>query len=214
MIKDKPNKYIRVFMIGVEKFLLSRFSKVRYTGEINVDPNRSVLLIMNHVGFNDGAVVYRFCRKYIRKDFKSMSVEAQLKAFKLLKYIGCFSVNKKSRTLVDSLNYAAELLSDPKNLLTIFPQGELFSMHLNKIHFETGLSHILKKTKKPIQIIFAVSLIDFLDNFKPTVDVSYQEYFGERNLAEMESAYNTYYKTCKIKQQHLHHPPQSVIDTE
>ena len=115
--------------------------------------------------------------------------------------------------MIESLNYAAELLKDPKNMLGIYPQGEVYSMHLNQIHFESGLAHILKKSKNtPIQIIFGITLVDYLDSFKPHVRVYLEEYQGAHDLKTMENAYNKFYKNCKIKQQQLHHPHAVVVD--
>src|SRR5690606_20289595 len=110
-------------------------------------------------------------------------------------------------------NYAADLLKDPQNMLGIFPQGEVFSMHLNRIHFESGLGKILKKSNDvPFQTVFGVVLLDYLDGFKPHARVYLEEYTGERDIREMEIAYNEFYRRCKVKQQHLHQPPASVID--
>ena len=142
-----------------------------------------------------------------------MVIEAQLKAIKIIRYIGCFSINKKSRSMIESLNYAADLLKDPKNMLGIYPQGEVYSMHLNQIHFESGLAHILKKSRNtPMQIVFVVCLMDYLDSFKPHVRVYLQEYQGTHELKIIESTYNQFYKNCKIKQQQLHHPPTAIVD--
>jgi hypothetical protein len=90
----------------------------------------------------------------------------------------------------------------------------VFSYHLNKIHFEGGVAKILKKTTQPIQIIFAVTLLDYLDGFKPTVNLYYQEYTSDLDISTMENAYNQFYRGCKIEQQQQHNPPQEVIGFE
>lgn len=213
MIKDKPNKWVSWLMVGVERYLLRHFRKLSFIGDIHPQPEKATLMLMNHFSFNDGPILHYIARKILQKKFKVMIVEAQLRAFGILRYIGGFSVNKKSRTVIESLNYAAELLNDPQNMLGIFPQGEVFSMHLNRIHFENGLSQIFKKTKGvPIQIIFGVVLLDYLDGFKPHARVYLEEYPGEQDLIKMEEAYNQFYKNCKVKQQQLHRPPTKVID--
>ncbi|TKB98989.1 1-acyl-sn-glycerol-3-phosphate acyltransferase [Pedobacter cryophilus] len=212
MIKDQPYRFLKWFFILVEKYICSHFSKVSFIGEVNSSKDKATLILMNHFSFNDGGIIHRFCRKILKKQFKVMVVEEQMKAFSLLKYGGCFSVNKKSRTLVNSLNYAASLLNDERNMLAIFPQGEVFSSHLNRVHFEGGLTKILRKKEKETQIIFVVTLLDYLDSFKPQARVYYEEYIGIEDFKMIEEAYNLFYKSCKIKQQQLHHPPQEVID--
>ncbi len=213
ILKDKPNRLAIWLMIGVVKYMLRHFRKLSFIGDITHHPDKATLMLMNHFSFNDGAVLHYLARTILQKKFKVMVLEAQLKAFGILRYIGGFSINKKSKTVLESLGYAAELLKDPHNMLGIFPQGEVFSMHLNRIHFENGLSLILKKSKDvSFQIIFGVTLLDYLDGFKPHARVYLEEYDGEHDLMKMEDAYNQFYKKCKLQQQLLHHPPTKVLD--
>lgn len=212
MIKDTPIRIVQWAFIGVEKFLLRHFAKVSFYDAPEINSDKATLLLMNHFSFNDGPILHRLCRRILKKQFKVMVVEEQLKAFNILRYVGCFSVNKSSRTVVESLNYAASLLSKPENMLGIFPQGEVYSVHLNRVHFESGLERILKKANKNIQVVFAVTLLDYLDNFKPHARVYLQEYVGPPDLATMEKRYNEFYRASKKRQQALHKPPQRVID--
>lgn len=198
-------------MVGVEKFVLSKFSKIALQSTPEISNNIASLVLMNHFSFNDGPMLHFICRKVFKKEFKVMVLEEQLKQFTLLKYAGCFSVNKKSKSLVESLDYAATLLSEPNNMLGIFPQGGVFSQHLDKIHFEKGLDRILKKKKQEIQVVFAVVMLDFLANFKPKANVYFMEYTGAQNAAEMEVAYNDFYKTCKKQQQKQYNPPAHIL---
>lgn len=198
-------------MLGAEKFILSKFSKINFLGSPTIDHNVATLVLMNHFSFNDGPMLHYICRKVLKKEFKVMVLEEQMKNFKALKYIGCFSVNKKSRSLVESLDYAASLLSDAKNMLGIFPQGGVFSLHLERIHFEQGLDRILKKKQQPIQVVFAVVLLDFLASFKPKANVYLTTYDGVQNPKELEAAYNAFYQSCKQAQRKLHRPPEYVL---
>jgi 1-acyl-sn-glycerol-3-phosphate acyltransferase len=212
MIKDKPHPYLKWFFNLIEFIICRHFSKVSFIGEVKPSQDKATLILMNHFSFNDGGIIHRFCRKILKKEFKVMVIEAQMKAFSILKYGGCFSVNKKSRTLVHSLNYAASLLNNKRNMLAIFPQGEVFSFHLNKVHFESGLAKILSKKDKEIQLVFVVTLLDYLDSFKPHAKVYYQEYKGNEDLKTLEDAYNVFYKSCKLTQQRQHQPPIEVLD--
>ncbi|MBC8051548.1 MAG: hypothetical protein H7Y13_00625 [Sphingobacteriaceae bacterium] len=213
MIRDKPIKQLRWFFTNiVEKTVLRRFSKISFLDHPAIDRDRACLVLMNHYSFNDGAILHRLNRKLLKKQFRVMVVEDQLKAFIPLRYVGCFSVKKASREVIDSLTYAADLLKDPGNMLGIYPQGEVYSQHLERIHFENGLSVILKKTAEhSYQVILGVTLLDFLDNFKPHARVYLREYTGERDLAKMEIAYNEFYRACKDKQRGLHNPPARVL---
>ena len=214
MIQDKPIKQLRWFFTHiVEKTVLRHFAKISFLQTLKMDPKRACLVLMNHYSFNDGAILHRLNRQVLKKQFRVMVVEDQLKDFILLRYVGCFSVKKASREVIESLSYAAELLADPGNMLGIYPQGEVYSQHLERIHFEAGLSVILKKASGiPFQVIFGVTLLDYLDSFKPHARVYLQEYTGERSLAKMELAYNEFYSSCKAKQRNLHNPPARILE--
>ncbi len=214
MIKDTPNKIIKWFAATIaERWILRHFASIKFIGKLKVEQDRSCLMLMNHYSFNDGAILHRICRTILKKELKAMAIEEQLKVFPILKYVGCFSISKKSRKMIESLNYATELLQDPTIMLGIYPQAGLFSMHLNKIHFESGLEYIFKRTHAiPFQIFFGVTLLDYLENFKPVARVYLKEYRGERQVDQLEEAYNQFYIECKQKQQRLYNPPERVID--
>jgi hypothetical protein len=214
MIKDKPNKFIKWLLERVmERWFLRHFSSLKLIGEISPKADHSCLMLMNHYSFNDGVILNHINRVILKKQLKAMVIEAQLKASPGLKYFGCFSVNKKSRDMIDSLNYATELLQNPKVTLGIYPQGGLYSMHLNKIHFVSGLDYIFKRSQAtPFQIFFGITLLDYLENFKPVARVYLTEYYGERKVEKMQEAYNQFYRDCKQKQQRLYNPPENVID--
>ncbi len=214
MIKDKPNKFAKWFANAIgERWVLRHFAAVKFIGEVAVKDDRSCMMLMNHYSYNDGAILHRICRTILKKQLKAMVIEAQIKAVPILKYVGCFSVNKKSRNMIESLNYAAELLKDPTVMLGIYPQGGLYSMHLNKMHFVSGLSYIFKRSRSiPFQVFFGVTLLDYLENFKPVARVYLTEYHGERQSDQMEEAYNLFYTECKQKHQKLFNPPESVVD--
>ena len=214
MIKDRPNKFVKWFGTKVlEGLVLRHFAAIKFIGELTARHDRSCMMLMNHYSLNDGVILQRICRTILKKELKAMVIESQLKAFPILKYVGCFSVNKKSRNMIDSLNYAAELLRDPKVMLGIYPQAGLFSMHLNKIHFASGLDYIFKRSDAmPFQVFFGVTLLDYLESFKPIARVYLTEYHGERQSNKMEEAYNVFYTDCKRKHQQLYNPPERVID--
>lgn len=213
MIKDKPNIFAKWFANFAEGWILRHFASLKFIGELKVKTDHSCVMLMNHYSYNDSAILHRICRKILKKELKAVVIEEQLKAFPILKYVGCFSISKKSRNMIESLDYAAKLLHNPKVMLGIYPQGGLYSMHLNRVHFESGLDYIFKKTKTtPYQVFFGITLLDYLESFKPIARVYLAEYHGEQKVEKMEEAYNQFYAECKKKQQHLYNPPAKVID--
>ena len=71
-------------------------------------------------------------------------LEEQLKKNWFFQYTGGYSIKKSTRSVVESLNYTAELLENNKNLVLMFPQGKIQSMHRSEFVFEKGIERILK----------------------------------------------------------------------
>ena len=83
------------------------------------------------------------------------------------------------------------------------------------MHFVSGLEYIFKRSSAiPFQVFFGVTLLDYLENFKPVARVYLTEYHGERHSKQMEEAYNLFYTECKQQHQRLYNPPESVIDSK
>lgn len=129
-----------------------------------------------------------------------MMLEEQLHKNWFFKYTGGFSIRKNSKTVIESLNYTAELLANKKNMVLIFPQGEIGSMHDANFVFEKGISKILQRTKNEIQVIFVANLIDYHSNVKPTLHAYMNDYSGNFETAEIQNTYNDFYKTCVVNQ--------------
>jgi Acyltransferase len=118
-----------------------------------------------------------------------------------VKYAGAFSVKKKSRDMLESLDYAAELLNDPQNLVLIFPQGKLYSNFVNNIHFEKGVMKIIEQAEGKFQLIFAATFIQYFKHKKQSATVYLEDQWcGSKSYEELKSAYQQYYDRTKLEQ--------------
>ncbi len=97
-----------------------------------------------------------------------MIQEDQLQKQMWLRGLGSFSVNRTSRDMFTSMQYAANQLDRPENSVAIFPQGSLQSNHCSEIRLEKGISYIIKNIKGDCQIVYVSVLIDYFESFKPT----------------------------------------------
>ena len=88
---------------------------------------------------------------------------------KWLKYLGAFSIAPGSPSMEESLNYAAEILSKPGNLLLYYPQGNLESAHIRYIEFKDGLSLIVPKIEGNCQLIWCSIIMEYFESTKPSV---------------------------------------------
>ncbi len=164
------------------------------------DRNLPILLICNHMSWWDGIWTLHINQQLFLRKYHFMMLEEQLQKNWFFKYTGGFSIQKNSKSLIESLNYAAELLRNKKNMVLIFPQGEIGSMHHTGFVFEKGIGKIMKLVKNEVQIIFVANLVDYHSNSKPTLHAYLTEYSGSSDNTEIQAAYNSFYANCLASQ--------------
>jgi hypothetical protein len=98
-----------------------------------------------------------------------MMQEDHLQKRMFINLLGAFSIKRESKEVIQSLQYTAALLSNPGNLVTVFPQGELVSNHTEEVNIERGIDYIVKKIKGNCQIIYYSAFIDYFESLKPSV---------------------------------------------
>ena len=175
IIKAKP---LPVFFIKLGALFLiwvlrKRFNKMTINGDVEIKPNHSYILMCNHFGFIDGFFAYYLCFKWLDKRQKikglyAMSVKKQMEKNWWLKYSGSFSVAPGTRSVDESLSYAAFLLNEPGNVLLYFPQGNLESSHIRYIEFKDGIYEIVNRTKGNCQLIWSSNILEYFESTKPS----------------------------------------------
>ncbi len=201
MIRNQKNFFIRWILHYYTRWIVGRHFHEILFNAIEVDQSKSVLLIANHFSFWDSLILYIVNLKLLKKKFHVMVREDTTIHLKHLKYGGAFSINKKSRGMLESLDYAAELLNDPKNLVLIFPQGKLYSNFVNQVNFEKGVMKIIEKAEGRFQLIFAVTFVQYFKHKKQsaTVYLKNEEYTG-KSFEEIKAAYQRHYEETKLRQ--------------
>ncbi|WP_374949556.1 1-acyl-sn-glycerol-3-phosphate acyltransferase [Mucilaginibacter sp.] len=148
-------------------------------------------------------MLYYINHVVVKKRFHIMVLEETVKNVGFIKYMGAFSVNKNSREILTSLDYAAQLLADPGNLVLIFPQGKLYSNFTGEIVFEKGLNRIMQKAGNSFQTIFAATFIENLQHKKPVATVYLEQgkqIDGATLLTDVRKAYQLHYNSSKLVQ--------------
>jgi len=175
MIEAKPIPFpiYRRLMLPVIWLFRKRFNKM-IINDIDIKPGHSYILMLNHFGFFDGFFAYYLVFHYLSKKqpikgMYAMSVKKQMEKKPWLKYSGSFSVEPGKRSVDDSLNYAASILSQPGNLLIYYPQGELESAYIRHIDFKDGIYEIVTRTKGDCQLIWCSVLTEYFESLKPSV---------------------------------------------
>jgi len=202
MIKPKSNSLIFIFFSWyISRIIGKDFASFKHD-RISFEKDKAILLLANHFSWWDGFLIFHLNKIYFKKKFHVMVLQETAEKVKFLKFLGAFSVQKNAKSIIKSLDYAGELLDNPENLVLIFPQGELHSVHVSNIAFEKGVSRIISASKKQFQYIFAAVLIDYFDQRKPKVNVYLQNWEAQEyaSLQVIKSAYNKHYELA-IKQQ-------------
>jgi 1-acyl-sn-glycerol-3-phosphate acyltransferase len=197
IIKSKHNfiiyPYFRIYTILK---IWKNFHKVVISGEL-IDKNLPVLLLSNHVSWWDGIWVMYLNIKYFNRKFHFMMLEDQIKKFRITNQVGGYSVKKGSRSIIETLRYTNEILSDKGNLVLIFPQGDIQSVYNGIIRFEKGVEKILRDNSGKIQVFLIANLVDYFSKEKPTLFIYFKELTtSETSLDEIEKEYNTFYSFC------------------
>jgi 1-acyl-sn-glycerol-3-phosphate acyltransferase len=169
MIPQRRKAFVQKLFMPYLAYRLRKAFKIIKHDEVNVMPGHSVLLLCNHFSWWDGFWAGYLSQTYLNRNFYIMMQEDHLKKRMFINLLGGFSINRKSKEVVQSLQYAANLLENPNNLVTIFPQGELVSNHTEDIEIERGIGHVVKKIKGNCQIIYYSAFIEYFESLKPSV---------------------------------------------
>jgi 1-acyl-sn-glycerol-3-phosphate acyltransferase len=203
MIRDKNSFFMNRIVHYYIKWVVGKAFYELLFNNIAIDKNKSVLLIGNHFSFWDGLILYCVNEKLLKKKLHVMILEETARKERFLKYVGAFSVKKDSKSILQSLDYAAELLKDPANLVLMFPQGKLYANFVTNINFEKGVMRIIEKATGNFQLVFASTFIQYFKHKKPTATVylkSEAENYSGKSIGELQEAYQRHYEASKLLQ--------------
>lgn len=200
MTRNKNNPVIQWFLQTYSGWMLKRNFHQLVIKPVETDAGRSVLLVANHFSFWDALILYQVS-KQLKKKFHVMVREDTTLYLRYVVYGGAFTVSKNSREMLGSLDYAAQLLNDPQNLVLIFPQGKLYSNFVDQIRFGKGITRIMDKADGKFQLVFAASFIQYFKHKKQSVTVYLKnEDHAGKSFDELRDAYQQYYDAAKLEQ--------------
>jgi len=197
IIKAKHHFVIHpIFKLFSLVMIKRHFSRIEVIGDIKISSDQSILLLSNHSSWWDGFWQLFLNMKVFKKKFHFMMLEEQLKKHWYFNYTGGFSVKKSARSAVETIHYSAELLSHPENLVLMFPQGKVGSIHKRTFTFERGVEEIIKRTDRlNVQIVFLVNSIDYFINKRPILYQYIKEYKeSNTDYTSIEREYNEFFK--------------------
>jgi len=176
IIKSKP---VSLFWLKAAGYcitlILKIFKNKLVIKPVDLRPNHSYLLLCNHFSFADGFISFYLAYQTLIKQGKLkqlhiMVLKKQMEMHWWLRHIGAFSVEPgKILSVKKSLDYAAEVLNTPGNVLLLFPQGNLESCHIQSIQFEAGLATLVPLIKGDCQLLWSSNIIEYFESLKSSV---------------------------------------------
>lgn len=155
------------------------------------DRRLPILMIGNHISWWDGFLAQYINLELFHRKLYIMMLEEQLKERMFLNKTGAYSIKKGSRSALESLHYTAGILSDPRNLVILYPQGKIHSMMDLPVYFEAGWYRLFRYIDQPIQVVFYVTLFDFFSSRKPELNMYLYDYdYQGKSLEEMNRDFN------------------------
>lgn len=205
MIKPKHNFFIeKFFEFYTFRLIRKNFHSVQILGEYNLT-NLPILLLSNHISWWDGFWSKYLNTKIFKHKFHFLMLEHQLKKYWYFQYTGGFSIKQNSKSVFESLDYTIELLKDKTNLVLFFPQGQIESQYNDHIVFRSGLKRILSNIQNPVNLVFQVNLIDYLNHKKPSLFIYFLEnLMVKTTIDEIETKYNNFLKNSISIQKLIH----------
>lgn len=197
-------RHIPLFVRFFSLYSRNGLNRLFHNVDINcsaVTSGRPVLLIGNHFSWWDGFIAYRLNDLRLHKRFHIMMLEEQLSSRLFLNKAGAFSIKRGSRSVVESLHYASSLLHEKENMVVVYPQGTIASIHQRPVRFEKGVERIIDGASDKLMILFYVALPDWYSEKKPILTLRVMEYTArERSASDLEESYNIFLNECITKQ--------------
>lgn len=202
IIKSKP---LSLFWLKVGGYCLTKIFRIFYFNKLIIKPveiksGHSYILSCNHFSFGDGFLGFYLAYQVLIKQGKMkrlyiMSLKRQMELNWWLRYLGSFSIEPRKYSVKESLDYAAEILNEPGNLLLFFPQGNLESVHIRTIEFQDGIAEIVHEVKGNCQLLWSSNIGEYFESIRPSV------YF---NMLDCGTAEDFDFELMK-QQVNLHH---------
>ena len=156
-----------------------------------------VMLVANHVSWWDGFWASHFNALVLKRKLYFMMLEEQLLKYRYFRNAGGYSVRKGSRSILETIDYTAGLLSDSRNAVLMFPQGKIESLYQREFSFERGIGKILQKLNGDVQIVFLANLVDYYSLPKPSLFIHCMDFQEARRSVDiLQKEYNDFYRRC------------------
>ncbi len=207
MLKAQHHWFIQLFFGWYFRFTFRR-QFAAFVGEMPVlSKDKAVCWLSNHTSWWDGIWPLLLNAKYVKRPFYVLMLEKELQKRQYLRGLGAFSIAPGSRSVVESGQYLVDLLYSPQNIVLLYPQGQLESMHEHQIRFAPGMLRYACQQNDAIYWLFSAFFLDFGANSKATVYHYHQVMTFEirPSAEEISRLYQLFYDEQRQKQIRMVH---------
>ncbi|MGC8866062.1 MAG: lysophospholipid acyltransferase family protein [Bacteroidales bacterium] len=204
MIEARHSYWRSVLFDGFVRVLLSwYFREVKIVGDY-VPRSASTMLISNHFSWWDGFFAWYLNQKLIHRRIYVMMLEEQLKIRPFFARVGAFGIKTGRREVMKAIRYSADVLSQPGNLLVMFPQGIIQSQHRSYLNFQRGVEEILKGCSPAPDLLFCATLVDYYSFRRPSLTMHLRSFeMPGADKRTLESAFNEHLALARNAQDGL-----------
>jgi len=143
---DRKPWFDRLFTMYLERLTRKHFSHFYLVGDFpDVPDGVSVTFTPNHFSWWDGFLIQKIQREFLpRKQFHILMLANQLKVYKFFKWMGAYGIDlDDTKSIIKTVKYTRELLSNSANLTVIYPQGEIRPYDERPVEMKGGISRFV-----------------------------------------------------------------------
>ncbi|MEO8233027.1 MAG: lysophospholipid acyltransferase family protein [Ignavibacteriota bacterium] len=187
MIKADHKKWAEIiFDVYLKRLLKKSFNDFRVINALPViDKSKSLIITTNHFSWWDGFFIYWLNKRLLNKKLHILMLEEQLKRFWFFKKLGCYSIDlNDNRKMITSLKYTLDLISNPENLIIIYPQGEIQPYEQRPIVIKEGVNYLSSKSSIDFQVLPVAFKIHHTNGRHPIIFARFGNLLSSKKISE------------------------------
>lgn len=210
MLTARHQWFIQAFFGWYFRFTFRR-QFAGFIGELpDCPPNKAVCWLSNHSNWWDGVWPLLLNGQVWKRRFYVLMLQKELEKRQFLRGLGAFSIAPGQRSMVESGKYLASLLHSPQNVVLLYPQGQLESMHEHQIRFAPGMLRYACQQNEQINWLFSAFFLDYGAQPKAAVYHYHQllSFEVRPSAEEINRLYQEFYteqRLLHVKMMHMQH---------
>ena len=171
MIKASHQKWAqRIFNFYCDNLLKRNFSHfLRVNDYPLISQELPLIITPNHLSWWDGFFIDYLTRRFIDRTGFIMMLEKQLSRYWFFQKIGAYSIDPSNpKSIIETASYTREVAADPKNLVVLYPQGDIEAYEVRPLTLKKGLQLFLKKLPD-VQVLLLGFKIQYYNQKRPSI---------------------------------------------